>query len=606
MSAAYDKYTVTQYSVSSILGYIEAGDIAIPEIQRPFVWKGRQVRDLVDSLYNGYPTGYLIIWQNPDVKLKDGRDAVGKKVLIDGQQRITALMTAIAGHKILTEDYEEKTIRIAFNPLAKDDEDRFAVTTPAHENSSFWIPDISAVFKPDFDSYEFVDTYAEKNPGVSKKDVNQKITQLLNIKSCQIGAILLVPQLDISEVTEIFVRINSQGKRLNEADFAMSKIAADEKYGGNTLRKAIDYFCHLAVEPGFYGQLASGDKEFMETDYAAKLRWLKDDHEDIYDPDYNDMLRVSFMHMFGRGKLGDLVSLLSGRNFIDRTFEEGIAEDSFTKLTAGVKNFMNQYNFEQFVLAIKSAGFISSKLLNSQMTLDFAYTLFLLLQQSNEIPKIEIKRYIQKWFVLSTLTSRYIGSPESQMDRDLRGIAVKGFKAFLEENENALLSDAFWKVGLVKNLETSSISSPFLNTYLAAQVFFGDRSLLSNSSKVADLITVAGDIHHIFPKEYLKQSGVTDKSRYNQVANYAFLDTGVNISIGKKAPHEYFAAALAQCETGGIEVGTITVTEDFWANLKTNCIPNGIVQMSAEDYPMFLQKRRTMMAAKIRDYYYSL
>lgn len=267
---------------------------------------------------------------------------------------------------------------------------------------------------------------------------------------------------------------------------------------------------------------------------------------------------------------------------------------------------MNQYNFEQFVLAIKSAGFISSKLLNSQMTLDFAYTLFLLLQQSNEIPKIEIKRYIQKWFVLSTLTSRYIGSPESQMDRDLRGIAVKGFKAFLEENENALLSDAFWKVGLVKNLETSSISSPFLNTYLAAQVFFGDRSLLSNSSKVADLITVAGDIHHIFPKEYLKQSGVTDKSRYNQVANYAFLDTGVNISIGKKAPHEYFAAALAQCETGGIEVGTITVTEDFWANLKTNCIPNDIVQMSAEDYPMFLQKRRTMMAAKIRDYYYSL
>lgn len=606
MSAAYDKYTVTQYSVSSILGYIEAGDIAIPEIQRPFVWKGRQVRDLVDSLYNGYPTGYLIIWQNPDVKLKDGRDAVGKKVLIDGQQRITALMTAIAGHKILTEDYEEKTIRIAFNPLAKDDEDSFAVTTPAHENSSFWIPDISAVFKPDFDSYEFVDTYAEKNPGVSKKDVNQKITQLLNIKSCQIGAILLVPQLDISEVTEIFVRINSQGKRLNEADFAMSKIAADEKYGGNTLRKAIDYFCHLAVEPGFYGQLANGDKEFMQTDYAAKLRWLKDDHEDIYDPDYNDMLRVSFMHMFGRGKLGDLVSLLSGRNFIGRTFEEGIAEDSFTKLTAGVKNFMNQYNFEQFVLAIKSAGFISSKLLNSQMTLDFAYTLFLLLQQSSEIPKIEIKRYIQRWFVLSTLTSRYIGSPESQMDRDLRGIAAKGFKAFLEENEKALLSDAFWNVGLVQNLETSSISSPFLNTYLAAQVFFGDRSLLSNSSKVADLITVAGDVHHIFPKEYLKQSGVTDKSRYNQVANYAFLDTGVNISIGKKAPHEYFAAALAQCETGGIEVGTITVTEDFWANLKTNCIPNDIVQMSAEDYPMFLQKRRTMMAAKIRDYYYSL
>ena len=501
MAVAYDKYSVTQYSVSSILGYIEAGDIAIPEIQRPFVWKGRQVRDLIDSLYNGYPTGYLIIWQNPDVKLKDGGSAVGKKVLIDGQQRITALMTAIAGHQILTEDYEEKTIRIAFNPLAKGDEERFAVQTPAHINSSFWIPDIAELFKPDFDSYEFVDQYAEKNPDVSKKTVNQAITQLLAIKSCQLGAIILVPQLDISEVTEIFVRINSQGKRLNEADFAMSKIAADEQYGGNTLRKAIDYFCHLAVDPAFYGQLSHGDKEFMSTEYALKLQWLKDDKEDIYDPDYNDMLRVSFMHMFGRGKLGDLVSLLSGRDFADRTFKEEIAKESFEKLSIGVKNFMNQYNFEQFVLAIKAAGFISSKLLNSQMTMDFAYTLFLILQHSGEVPKIEIKRCIQKWFVLSTLTSRYIGSPESQMDRDLRSIAAKGFREFLEENESALLSDAFWNVRLVQNLETSSINSPYFNTFIAAQVFAGDRSLLSNSSKVSDLISVTGDVHHIFPRE---------------------------------------------------------------------------------------------------------
>lgn len=606
MSAAYDKYSVTQYSVSSILGYIEAGDIAIPEIQRPFVWKGKQVRDLIDSLYNGYPTGYLIIWQNPDVKLKDGSSAVGKKVLIDGQQRVTALMTAIAGKKILTENYEEKVIRIAFNPLAKDDEDRFAVQTPAHVKSSFWIPDISELFQPDFDSYEFIDEYAGKNPDVSKKQVNQAITNLLSIKSCQLGAIILVPQLDISEVTEIFVRINSQGKRLNEADFAMSKIAADERYGGNSLRKAIDYFCHLAVEPAFYNQLANGDKEFMKTEYANKLRWLKDDKEDIYDPDYNDMLRVSFMHMFGRAKLGDLVSLLSGRDFADRSFKEDIAKDSFEKLSSGVMNFMNQYNFEQFVLAIKAAGFISSKLLNSQMTLDFAYTLYLLLQRSEEIPKIEIKHYIQKWFVLSTLTSRYIGSPESQMDRDLRSIAEKGFKAFLKDNETALLSDAFWDVRLVQNLETSSISSPYFNTFLAAQIFAGDRSLLSNSSKVSDLISVAGDVHHIFPKAYLKENGFNDKGKYNQVANFAYLDTGVNISIGKQAPNEYFAKAIEQCITTEIKVGTITDDATLRANLEVNCIPNNVANMLAEDYPEFLKERRVLMAKKIKDYYYSL
>ena len=606
MAVAYDKYSVTQYSVSSILGYIEAGDIAIPEIQRPFVWKGRQVRDLIDSLYSGYPTGYLIIWQNPDVKLKDGGSAVGKKVLIDGQQRVTALMTAIAGQKILTEDYEEKIIRIAFNPLAKDDEERFAVQTPAHINSAFWIPDISEFFKSDFDSYEFVDKYAEKNPGVSKKEVNQAITQLLAIKSCQMGAILLVPQLDISEVTEIFVRINSQGKRLNEADFAMSKIAADERYGGNVLRKAIDYFCHLAVDPAFYGLLANGDKEFMETDYATKMRWLKDDREDIYDPDYSDMLRVSFMHMFGRAKLGDLVSLLSGRDFADRNYKEEIAQESFEKLSTGVLNFMNQYNFEQFVLAIKAAGFVSSKLLNSQMTIDFAYTLFLILQQSGEVPKIEIKHWIQKWFVLSTLTGRYVSSPESQMDRDLRAIAAKGFKAFFEENESALLSDAFWDVRMVQNLETSSVNSPYFNTFIAAQIFAGDRSLLSNSSKVADLITVAGDVHHIFPREYLKKNGFNDRWQYNQVANYAYLDTGVNISIGMKAPNDYFTAAMQQCGSGEVTVGTIVDKTVYDDNLRVNCIPAEICEMSATDYPEFLRLRRIMMAKKIKEYYYSL
>ncbi len=605
MSASYDKYTVTQYSVNSILGYIEAGDIAIPEIQRPFVWKGRQVRDLIDSLYNGYPTGYLIIWQNPNVKLKTGKEAVGKKVLIDGQQRVTALMTAISGQKILTEDYEERVIKIAFNPLATDDEERFAVQTPAHINSSRWIPDISEIFKSDFDSYEFVDKYAENNPDVSKKTINQAITQLLSIKSCQLGAIILVPHLDISEVTEIFVRINSQGKRLNESDFAMSKIAADERYGGNMLRKAIDYFCHLAVDPGFYNQLANADKNFISSEYAVKLRWLKDNKEDVYNPDYNDMLRVSFMHTFGRGKLGDLVSLLSGRDFNDRKFKEEIAENSFKRLGQGVQNFMNQYNFEQFVLAIKSAGFISPKLLNSKMTLDFSYTLYLLLQKSGDVSKNLIKKYIQKWFVLSTLTSRYIGSPETQMDRDLRSIATKGFLSFFNENENAMLSDTFWNVRLVQNLETSSVNSPFFNTFIASQVFFGDRSLLSNSARVSDLID-AGDIHHIFPREYLKQNGFDDKSVYNQVSNYVYLDTGVNIAIGKKAPNEYFATALTQCNSKELKIGTILNELDFNNNLAANCIPQTIINMAAQDYRTFMLERRKLMTQRIKEYYFAL
>lgn len=600
-----DKYAVSQYSVKSLLGYIDAGDIAIPEIQRPFVWNAAQVRDLIDSLYNGYPTGYLIVWQNPDVKLKNGESAVGKKILIDGQQRVTAIMTAIAGVKILTENYTEKCIRIAFNPLAQPGEERFAVTTPAHEKSSFWIPDISEVFKPGFQNWTFMANYRTANPDADLNAVGEALQRLTYITACQIGTIVLDPSLDISEVTEIFVRINSQGKRLNESDFAMSKIAADEDHGGNTLRKAIDYFCHLAVDPAFYTKLATTDKKFMQSAYAPKLAWLQNDYDDIYDPDYSDMLRVSFMHMFTRGRLGQLVSLLSGRDFETRTYTEEIEADSFDKLSAGVMNFMNEYNFKNFVLAIRSAGFISPKLLRSKITLDFCYTLFLILQNTGEVAKTDIKRYVQKWFVLSTLTSRYAGSAETQMDHDLREIASKGFIQFLQETEDAHLSDAFWSVRLVQALETSSISSPYYNIYVAAQNFFGDRSLLSNSSKVYDLVAVTGDVHHIFPKKYLQDNGYNDKNFYNQVANYAYLDTGVNISVGKKEPKEYFSEALAGC-VGTQTVGTITDETEFWANLDANCIPREVVNMTYADYTEFLKQRRVMMAQKIRKYYESL
>ncbi len=601
-----NKYSVAQYSVDNILGFINSGEISIPEIQRPFVWKPKNVRDLVDSLYNGYPTGYLIIWQNPTVRLKDGREAGGTKILIDGQQRVTALMTALAGQQILTEDYEQKAYKIAFNPLAKDDEERFAVQTPAHVKSKNWIPDISVVFKPDFNAFNFINEYIQNNPETSSDVINRAIQKLLDIRTCQMGTIILVPDLDINEVTEIFVRINSQGKRLNEADFAMSKIAADSKYGGNILRKAIDYFCHLAVDPNFYEKLSATDDEFMKSEFASLLKWLKDDKEAIYDPEYNDMLRVCLMHKFGRGKLGDLVSLLSGRDFETRTYKEEIADESFAKLTSGVKNFMNEYNFKNFVLAIKGCGFISEKLLNSQMTLDFAYTLYLLLSNSKDIDKIEAKRLVQKWFIMSTLTGRYIGSPESQMDKDLRSIAAKGFKEYFREVEEAELSETFWTVGLVQNLETSSINSPYFNTYIAAQVWNAEASLFSNTTKVADLISVMGDVHHIFPKEYLKQNGYEDKAKYNQVANYTYLDTGVNISIGKKAPNEYFAQAKEQCQKGQCCIGTILNEYDLINNLKINCIPEGIYTMQAGDYETFLQERRKMMAEKIKNYYYSI
>lgn len=601
-----EKYSIEQKTVENILGIIRNGEVAIPEIQRPFVWKGKQVRDLVDSLFRGYPAGYLIIWQNPDVKLKDGQTSVGKKILIDGQQRVTALMTAIDGREVLFDDYTSKQIKIAFNPWAEEGESTFEVQTPVHVKDKKWIPDISALFKPGFDDYEFIEEYVAANPTVERKAINKKIKALQQIVHRQMGVIMLDANLGIDEVTEIFVRINSQGKILNEADFAMSKIAADSKYGGNLLRKAIDYFCHLAVEPTFYSSVAR-DAEFMATDYASEMKWLKDDYKEIYDPDYSDMLRVSMMHQFKRGRLRDLVSLLSGRDFADRSFKDSIMQESFEQLAAGVHNFISEFNTKQFVQAIESAGFISPKLLRSQLPLDFAYTLYLLLRENGEdwgVNKIAIKNIVRKWFVFSVLTGRYSSSPESKMDRDIRGIMDKGVVPYFSDIQAAELGDAFWNVNLVQMLETSSNTHPSFTVYVAAQVFFNDKSLLS-STPVAHLID-NGDVHHIFPKEYLKKAGVA-RSLYNQVANYTYLETPVNISIGKAAPNDYFGRAARQCQDGRIEVGTICDAAELAENLQTNCVPADVVNWSIDDYESkFLPARRKMMAEKIRKYYEAL
>ena len=586
------KYNVINYSVETILTYIKQNEIVVPEIQRPFVWKSSQVRDLIDSLYNEYPTGYLIIWQNPNVRLKNGGLSVGKKILIDGQQRVTALMTAIVAKSILTENYEEKTIKIAFNPTATDDNEKFAVQTPAHIKSSSWIEDISELFKQTFSQRKFINKYLQDNPDADEDKVESAIEKLINIKNCLLGVIILDENLDIDAVTEIFVRINSQGKRLNASDFAMSKIAADKSNGGNLLRKVIDYFCHLSVDAAFYNTLKDSDAEFTNSEYLTKIAWIKNFSQNIYNPDYADMLRVSFMGAFRRGKLKDLVSLLSGRDFVKRTFDSGIIEDSFKKLRAGVEKFINEYNFQQFVLAIQSAGFIHDKLLASKMTLDFAYTLYLLLHDDDNISKTEVKRLVQKWFVLSTLTGRYISSPESQMDRDLREIASKGFKNFFDENEAALLSETFWSVRLVQNFETASITSPYFLVYLAAQVFSADRALFSNSVKISDLILSGGDIHHIFPKEYLKSNGITDRQRYNQIANYAYLDKPVNLVIGKKSPQEYFR-----------EMATLTNSPQ---NLEENSVPSSVITHTYKDYEDFLLNRRRLMADKVKLYYRAL
>lgn len=600
-----EKFTLMQYNVSAILGFIEAGQFVIPEIQRPFVWKKSQVRDLIDSLYNGYPTGYIITWKNPDVHTKDGTMANGKHILIDGQQRITALMASIVGLEVLDEDFNKDRIKIAFNPLATDSDKRFAVQDASHLKDRKWISDISEVFKNNFDPFDFVFKYCEDNPKVKHNEVNNAIIKLKEIANRQIGVIELDHSLDIDEVTEIFIRINSKGTALSQSDFVMSKMAADTAHGGNTLRKVVDYFCHLAVKHDFFPQMIK-DTEFEKTEYAYNIKWLAKDNEDIYVPDYNDMLRVAFMYSFDRAKLSDLVSLLSGRDFETREFREEIVEASYKKLCEGIKVFINEYNFEQFVLAIKGAGFKSSKQLNSQMTLDFAYMLYLKLSKDFSIPRDRVKHHVQKWFVLSTLTGRYVGSPESVMSRDIRLINERGFINFFNEIEASVLSDTFWNISLPQKLETTSTNSPAFNTFLAAQINLNCNSLFMHGTMISDLINISGDVHHIFPKAYLKNNGVEAKGRYNQVANFTYLDTQVNKAVRDDAPNIYFGKALEQCENKKIAFGNISDREAFMKNLEENSIPKSVASMTVKDYDVFLAERRVLMSQLIEKYYKGL
>lgn len=604
---ANQKYEIEKHSVETVLSWIKTKEVVIPEIQRPFVWKATQVRDLIDSLYNGYPVGYLIVSRSHEMRLKDGTMSKGQRILIDGQQRVTALMASILGMSVLNNQYKKRTIRIAYNPFAKDDENLFEVQDQSHLKSKKWIEDISIFFNDEFDDYTFIEDFCSVNPEMDRRELNRKIKKIIDIKTKDLGIIELSSSLDIDIVTDVFIRINSKGAVLSQADFAMSKIAADEKYGGNMLRKAIDYFCHVAIEPSFYDTILKNDTSFIESKFGKEMAWLRNDNESIFDPSYEDMLRVSFVHMFSRGKLKDLVSLLSGRDFETRDYKEEIAEESFSKLTEGIKHFMHQYYFEQFILAIKSAGFINSKLINSQNTLDFSYVVYLKLALSGEVDKTKIKRCVAKWFTMSILTGRYSSSPETRMDQDIRNINDKGVINYLNEIENAELSDAFWDFGLPQKLDTPNSTAPALSTFFAAQIVKGDKGLFSPNSSVRDLFGVS-DVHHIFPKDYLKKTEFLDnRSIYNQVANYTYLDTPINIAVGNKAPNVYFKEAFESALKDGIVYGNHMSVDELKSNLIENCIPLDIVNWDYNDYRnKFLVERRKLMAKKIKEYYNNL
>lgn len=594
------QYEVNNSSIQTLLSWIRSGEIAIPEIQRPFVWDSTKVRDLIDSLYAGFPVGYIIVWKNPDVRLKDGTISSGKKILIDGQQRITALQAAIVGEPVVGSNYRKKRIKIAFHPL----EQRFEVANPAIEKDGAWISDIAPLYQPGFDSFNFVIDYCIKNQldNSKRSAVNDVLTKLQQIQNNSIGVIELSHQLDIAQVTEIFIRINSKGVVLSQADFAMSKISSDDCYGGNQIRKTMDYFCHLMQKPEDFEAIRQNDTEFAASEDFSKIKWIIDEHEDIYVPEYTDVLRVAFTFKFLRGRIADLVSLLSGRDFNSRDYQEAIAEDSFAKLREGVLDFVNKTNFQRYLMIVKSTGIISPSMIRSQNVLNFGYALYLLLRSKGEDAAV-IEKVVRRWMVLAILTGRYSGSPESTFDYDIKRFQTNNPMEFLEHTEAGELSDAFWNNILVTKLNTSVASSPMFHVFLMAQVKMGDCGFLSEQIDVKSLIEQRGDIHHIFPKKYLQKCGIKERGLYNQIANYVYTQSEINVKIKDQAPKEYMAQVKEQCTGGNAVYGGIDSLEKLEVNMAANCIPEDIFDMDYTRFEEFLEQRRHLMAQKIKGYY---
>jgi hypothetical protein len=463
------------------------------------------------------------------------------------------------------------------------------------------LEDVAELFSPSASVFQIVTDYCQRNAGTSQDAVFATLERLRKIIHNHVGVIELADDLDIETVTEIFIRVNSAGVELSQADFAMSKIAVNEKYGGNLLRKAIDYFCHLAVAPEFASKIEKGDPDFARSEYWPAMRWLKDVNDDLYDPTYTDMLRVAFTFEFGRGKLQDLVALLSGRNFETRQYEESIAEESFAKLKSGILAFMNKTHFDRLTMILRSAGFVTSDLITSRNAVNFAYIVYLRGRREG-LAADDIERLVRRWYAMSILTSRYIGSPETAFDLDNRQLEAQGLRSYADAVIATELPDSFWTGMLPQLMETSSAQSPYFIAYLAAQARLGDKGFLSKDITVRDLLLNRGDKHHIFPRRYLQQQGLS-RGQYNQIANFVMAQSEINIAIGDKSPEIYFKEIVEQVNGGPKRYGGITDPELLQQNFEENCLPESLLNGQVPNYETFLAERRRLMALRIKRWF---
>ncbi len=571
------------YNLGTLINFIELGTIGLPDIQRPFVWKNGKVRDLFDSMYRGYPVGYLLLWRNG---LGDGR-VIGtdakqtppRLVIVDGQQRLTSLYAVIKGVPVVRENYESERISIAFNPM----EERFEVADAAIRRDKAFISDISCVWGPDANIFTVADTYLD---GLrASREVSDEETEKIQNAIIKLQSLLGFPftalelEADISEedVSDVFVRINSKGTPLNQADFILTLMSVFWDEG----RAELEHFCRDARKPA--KGVASPFNHFIE-------------------PAPDQLLRVDVGVAFKRARLQYVYSILRGKDLETGQFSDERRVAQFDILKKAQTRTLNIQNWHDFMNCIRMAGFRSGKMISSNNNLLFSYVLYLIGRMEYRVEEFTLRKLISQWFFMSAVTGRFTGSPESAMEFDLARFRdtpnAEQFVSRLQRVCDITLTNDFWDVTLPNDLATSSPRSPSLFAYNAAMVLLDARVLFSKA-KVADLLDPAIQAnrsaierHHLFPKGYLATLKISGTRETNQIANYAYVEWGDNMNISDQAPAAYLSALKQRFTPGELsQMYRWHALPENWENL---------------EYTVFLEKRRELMAQIIAEGYKTL
>ncbi|WP_304131499.1 GmrSD restriction endonuclease domain-containing protein [Mesonia mobilis] len=569
------------YNLQSLIQNIDMGTIGLPDIQRPFVWKDTKVRDLFDSMYKGYPVGYFLFWANAYTRENKGIGTNGKQktpdlLIVDGQQRLTSLFAVTRAQEIIRENFNKEHIVISFKPL----EEKFEIPDAASKRSPEYFQNISDIFNPNANLFSLTNNFITKLQQareLSNEEINtiqNNIQKLKNLENYPFSALELDASITEEQVADVFVRINSQGKKLNMADFILTLMSVFWDDG----RKEIEDFCGASRTP---------DKT-KATSYNY-----------IIEPRPDQMLRVAVGLGFHRARLQYVYSILRGKDLKTGEFSNERRDTQFEQLKKAQKATLDVQNFHDFLKAIHLAGFIKGDYISSNNNLLYSYVFFLIGREQYQVKLHDLKNLIAKWFFMCTLTKRYTGSPETRMEIDLAKLRnVENDRDFIEVLNDIIqtaITEDFWTTILpMDGLATSSSTSPALYSYYAALNILEAKGLFSNL-RVNDLLQQgirskksALERHHLFPKAYLQKQGY-DQTKRNQIANYALVEWDDNISISKKAPEVYSPLYKKRFSDQELE------KMYFW-----HALPE---KWESMDYNDFLVERRNKIAAVIKAAY---